>query len=745
MRQPLRRRDAVSGQITTPRAVATQYHNPLHNTSNTKGWLLLGMLLTACLLVTTMIFVLTTTAFAQSTPSDATSDVTMTSESGVVTIESNQDVEATAISLTTALADAGLTVFGVVDHAANAAEAGLELPPTFLIVVGNAELGTPLMQANRAIALDLPQKFVVWEKDGQTYISYNDPVYIAERHGITGEEEVIDQITNALSRFANMATGSATSDASGTDMSGSELSMSETMTDTAAMTETADMTSSVDITDTDNAGTSGSNNHDAADNDVDEITGGEAVTDTATVTDTETVTDEETMSGTTGMTNTGDMTAAMSSAVLIQFGENRISAAEFDRSFVQAMRNFANQQGIPLNESTVFFFADLRDRYLEQFATEEVLLAEAADRGIEISDDEATDLIQPLKTNFIDDAAYQTALEAAGFADESELIDAVKDDATINALIETLQADITVSDEEVRTFYEENTNLFRVDAGVLLPLEQVEGRINELLIQEQLQERIAEIRTEQGVEIFTGNLTPFDELLMSELGISSGMTDTQTMTDTATMTGTTTVTNTDTVTATDIIAPDEIPPIPITETATITHVQPMTATSDVTATDHVSASFVSPIPDADPDADIMTDTATMTATTAVPETVTDSMTETTTTELAEEAAALSLIAQDQQLTGASVWVDVVVSDGPGWVVVHTDDNGQPGAVIGYQLVDPGLSADVVVPIDLDAITDNVHVMLHEDTGSIGVYEYPDGDAPATVDGEVIVESIMLIN
>lgn len=636
----------------------------------------LGILVGVCGLIIAMVFWMAGVAAAQD-------DSTAAAGSGIVTVESTQDVASTADALTAALEGAGLTVFATIDHADNASGADLELPPTLLILAGNPNLGTPLMQASRTMAIDLPQKFLIWEEDGQVYVSYNDAGYLAERHGITGEEVTIGQITSALNRFATAAAGT-------------EAAMNDTssISDTASITNTMAMTTSVDITG--DIGTSGPTDIGAA-----EITGEEAMTGT------------ETMTGTGSTATTGDMTSALSSAVLIQFGENSISSAEFDQAFVQAMRNFANQQGIPLNETTVFFFADLRDRYLEQFVTEEVLLAEAVARGIEISDDEATDLIQPLKSNFVDDAAYQAALEAAGFASERDLIDAVKDDATINALLESIQADIAVSDEEIRTFYEENTDIFQIDPGVILPLEQVDERIQDLLFQQQLQDQIAEIRTDQGVEIFAGNLTPFDELLMNELGISSDISSSSTMTDTETMT------STDAVTATDVIAPDEIPPIPITSTDTITDVQPLSETTDITATDHVSASFVSPIPDAETD-------------------------ETQTGQMDQSGSPAAIVVSNQRITDGRVVIDEVTSPAGGWVVIHNNAGGYAGdsvigPPIGHASVSVGTTQEVTIEIDMDEATGTLYAMLYPDRGTVGTFDDNDMEEGIMVDGASVQE------
>ena len=72
----------------------------------------------------------------------------------------------------------------------------------------NPNLGTPLMQDEQSIGLDLPQKMLVWEdENGNVFISYNDPEFIAERHGVEGNSEVIKKIASALDMLSSKAAG----------------------------------------------------------------------------------------------------------------------------------------------------------------------------------------------------------------------------------------------------------------------------------------------------------------------------------------------------------------------------------------------------------------------------------------------------------------------------------------------------------------------------------------------------------
>ena len=124
---------------------------------------------------------------------------------GFITVESPHSVDETVTRLEQALEDNGLTIVATVDHAENAASAELELPPTTLILFGNPQAGTPLMQQQRTIGIDLPQKMLVWQDGSAVYVGYNDPVYLAERHGLDAQNEAITMTAGALANLAEAA------------------------------------------------------------------------------------------------------------------------------------------------------------------------------------------------------------------------------------------------------------------------------------------------------------------------------------------------------------------------------------------------------------------------------------------------------------------------------------------------------------------------------------------------------------
>ena len=127
---------------------------------------------------------------------------------GLTTVASSYGPKETMDRLEAAVKAKGLTVFARIDHAAGATEAGLPLRPTELLIFGNARGGTPLMQAAQTIGIDLPLKALVWQDAaGKTWLSYNEPAWLAQRHGLGHEVEgTVGALTAALNAFARAAT-----------------------------------------------------------------------------------------------------------------------------------------------------------------------------------------------------------------------------------------------------------------------------------------------------------------------------------------------------------------------------------------------------------------------------------------------------------------------------------------------------------------------------------------------------------
>jgi uncharacterized protein (DUF302 family) len=109
-------------------------------------------------------------------------------KNGIVTRPSVHSVDETIEKLKSMLQAKGVTLFALVDHSGEAAKAGMDMPPTKLLIFGDPKAGTPLMLAAPSIALDLPLKILVSETtDGKVWFSYNDAAWLQARHDLPDE------------------------------------------------------------------------------------------------------------------------------------------------------------------------------------------------------------------------------------------------------------------------------------------------------------------------------------------------------------------------------------------------------------------------------------------------------------------------------------------------------------------------------------------------------------------------------
>ena len=123
-------------------------------------------------------------------------------ETDVVTKLSRESVAATVAKLTSMITAKGMRLFAVIDQAAEARQAGLELRETVLVIFGSPQAGTPVMAASPLAALDLPLKVLIWSDEGQTKVSYYAPAALAARHHLgpelAGNLAGINGLTDAL-------------------------------------------------------------------------------------------------------------------------------------------------------------------------------------------------------------------------------------------------------------------------------------------------------------------------------------------------------------------------------------------------------------------------------------------------------------------------------------------------------------------------------------------------------------------
>ena len=120
-------------------------------------------------------------------------------QTDMVKIKSNHDVATTLTQLKTVLSEKGMHVFDIIDHAAGARSAGLELRPTVLVIFGNPKVGTQLMRCDQSIAIELPLKILIWQDEGgNTWICYWDPQALENYFNLADCKVLLTRVSQAL-------------------------------------------------------------------------------------------------------------------------------------------------------------------------------------------------------------------------------------------------------------------------------------------------------------------------------------------------------------------------------------------------------------------------------------------------------------------------------------------------------------------------------------------------------------------
>ena len=127
----------------------------------------------------------------------------------ILTVRSTRSVTATVARLKQLIQKNHLQLLAVVNHSGAAQKVGLSLRPTELVIFGNPLLGTKMMEINQTAGLDLPLKVLVWQNaQGQTFLGYNSPTYLAHRYGIAPSSPIIRKMTAAMKHITTAAAGS---------------------------------------------------------------------------------------------------------------------------------------------------------------------------------------------------------------------------------------------------------------------------------------------------------------------------------------------------------------------------------------------------------------------------------------------------------------------------------------------------------------------------------------------------------
>ena len=129
----------------------------------------------------------------------ATAEASTMSEDGLVSVASSYPVKDTLDRLEAELKLKAITMFARIDHAAGAASVAMPLRPTEVLIFGNPKSGTPLMQSNQTIGIDLPLKVLAWQDaGGKVSLTYNDPGWLARRHRLGPDTDANASAMTAL-------------------------------------------------------------------------------------------------------------------------------------------------------------------------------------------------------------------------------------------------------------------------------------------------------------------------------------------------------------------------------------------------------------------------------------------------------------------------------------------------------------------------------------------------------------------
>jgi len=128
-------------------------------------------------------------------------------DNGLINKKSHHSVKETLDRLEGALREKGFTIVARLSHDAGAEKAGLSLRPTELLLFGNPKVGTHFMTSRQTAGIDLPMKMLALrDAQGQVWLTYNDPAWIARRHGITDRDKLVVKMSKALDNFSRLAT-----------------------------------------------------------------------------------------------------------------------------------------------------------------------------------------------------------------------------------------------------------------------------------------------------------------------------------------------------------------------------------------------------------------------------------------------------------------------------------------------------------------------------------------------------------
>jgi len=141
------------------------------------------------------------------TPQARASANTSDAQTRMVELTASGDADQVEARLREALDEHGLQLFARIDHAAGARKADVDLEPDVLLIFGNTRVGTPLMQADPRVGIELPLRMLIWQDPDATRIGYLDPRELADRYALDGHEQTLERQAAVLAKLAAAAAG----------------------------------------------------------------------------------------------------------------------------------------------------------------------------------------------------------------------------------------------------------------------------------------------------------------------------------------------------------------------------------------------------------------------------------------------------------------------------------------------------------------------------------------------------------
>ena len=125
----------------------------------------------------------------------------------MVELTANGVADQVEARLREALEEHGLQLFARIDHATGARKADIQLEANVVFIFGNTRVGTPLMQADPRVGIELPLRMLIWEDRDGTHVGYVDPRELADRYALDGNQQTLERQSAVLAKLAAAAAG----------------------------------------------------------------------------------------------------------------------------------------------------------------------------------------------------------------------------------------------------------------------------------------------------------------------------------------------------------------------------------------------------------------------------------------------------------------------------------------------------------------------------------------------------------